>query len=134
MRTNGESAVATVCGSDPGTYHVMLLDICMPHMDGYQVAQLIRLVPYHTHTHTRVNAPLTSCSMFTGPVHCRACACVCLAQSCVHMTAANSVALACAIVFRRPYHETKCLKVAGPSASHDPRCTVSKVVTCRAPT
>jgi CheY-like chemotaxis protein len=61
MRTNGESAVATVCGSDAGTYHVMLLDICMPHMDGYQVAQLIRLVP-HAHSCERA---FTSCNIFT---------------------------------------------------------------------
>jgi CheY-like chemotaxis protein len=47
-RTSGESGLAAVQASPAGAYDVILLDICMPHMDGYQVAEHIRYRTYRT--------------------------------------------------------------------------------------
>ena len=42
---DGKSALTQLCNTDPGTFDLILMDIMMPEMNGYEAAKAIRNLP-----------------------------------------------------------------------------------------
>ena len=42
---NGRSALTRFCNTAPGTFNLILMDIMMPEMNGYETAKAIRNLP-----------------------------------------------------------------------------------------
>ncbi|MEI3418763.1 MAG: response regulator [Blautia sp.] len=42
---DGKSALAQFCNTDPGTFDLILMDIMMPEMNGYETTKAIRNLP-----------------------------------------------------------------------------------------
>ena len=42
---DGKSALAQFCNTDPGTFELILMDIMMPEMNGYETTKAIRNLP-----------------------------------------------------------------------------------------